>query len=108
MDIRVVYITVGNLEEAKNIGRTLVSERLAACANIIDNITSFYWWEGKLQEDREVVLIAKTTQPLVQQVMERVKTLHSYTCPCIVTLPVEAGNTAFLEWVEKETSSGLP
>lgn len=102
MDIKWIYITVGKLEEAKHIGRTLVNERLTACVNIVDNIFSMYWWDGEIQEDREVVLIAKTTGSLVPRVIERVKSLHSYSCPCVVALSVEAGNPAFLDWIKTE------
>ena len=102
MDIKLIYITVGTLEEAQKIGRTLVEDRLVACVNIINNITSMYWWEGKIQNDKEVILIAKTTQSRVPEVIERVKTLHSYVCPCIVALAIDAGNSPFLDWIERE------
>jgi len=104
-DIRMVYITCANLEEAKNIGKKIVEERLAACANIIDNIYSFYWWEGKLQDDKETIIIAKTKNSLVHDLIEKVKSMHSYECPCIVTLPILEGNIDFLEWVVKETKT---
>lgn len=102
MDIKLIYITVGTLEEARKIGRCLVEERLVACVNIINNITSMYWWEGDIQNDQEVILIAKTTQRMVPEVIERVKSLHSYECPCIVALAVDAGNSLFLDWIERE------
>ncbi|MFH0726437.1 MAG: divalent-cation tolerance protein CutA [Pseudomonadota bacterium] len=105
MDIKLIYITAGTLEEAQKIGRTLVEERLVACVNILDNVTSLYWWEGKIQNDREVILIAKTTRNMVRQVIERVKLIHSYACPCIVSFSVDAGNPAFLSWVEMEVRS---
>ncbi len=103
MDIRVVYITCANIEEAKKIGREIVEKRFAACANIIDKIESFYWWEGKLQEDKEALIIAKTKSSLVNELIKKVKDIHSYECPCIVTLPVLEGNTDFLEWIIEET-----
>ncbi len=103
MDIRVVYITCANIEEAKKIGREIVEKRFAACANIIDKIDSFYWWEGKLQEDKEALIIAKTRSSLVNELIKKVKDIHSYECPCIVTLPVLEGNTDFLEWIIEET-----
>lgn len=102
MDIKLMYITVGTLAEAQKIGRTLVEERLVACINILNNVTSMYWWEGKIQNEQEVILLAKTTQRLVPEVIERVKSLHSYVCPCIVFLAVDGGNPAFLDWVETE------
>ena len=102
MEKTVIYITVGNFDEAKTIGRKLLEERLVACVNLIDGMQSMYWWNDTLQEDREVVLIAKTTGARVPAVIERVKALHSYEIPCIVSLPIAAGNPAFLDWIETE------
>ena len=103
MAINLIYITTGTLEEARAIGRELVSSRLAACANIIHDINSIYWWDGKIQDDREVLLIAKTKESLVPALIEKVKSMHSYECPCIVSLPILDGNKAFLDWVVGET-----
>jgi periplasmic divalent cation tolerance protein len=103
MDLRMVYITAGGLEEARRIARELVESRLAACVNIIDGMNSFYWWEGKIQDDRETVLIAKTKAALVSSLFEKVKSLHSYTVPCIVSLPIVEGYAPFLQWVNEET-----
>lgn len=103
MSARMLYMTAGSAEEAHRIASVLVEERLAACANIIDGMRSLYWWEGAVQDDAEVVLIAKTTAALLDTVIERVKALHSYDCPCVVALPVEGGNPAFLEWIEQQT-----
>ena len=106
MKLNLVYMTAGSVEEARNIGKELVSRRLAACVNIIDHMNSFYWWEGALQDDREVVIIAKTREDLVPVLTERVKSLHSYECPCVVSLPILDGNPAFLEWIAQETGQG--
>ncbi|MCH9053675.1 MAG: divalent-cation tolerance protein CutA [Proteobacteria bacterium] len=99
-----LYITVGNAEEAASIARDLLDARLIACANIIDGAKSLYRWEGKIAEESEVVMIAKTREDLVGKVIDRVRELHSYDCPCIVALPIVAGNPAFLDWIEKETA----
>jgi len=101
-----VYITAKDQDEALRIGRVLVAERLAACANVIENMTSLYWWEDAVQENREAVLIAKTKQSLVNAVIERVQSLHSYDCPCIVAWPIEQGNEEYLNWIDQETRSG--
>ena len=103
MSFEFVYITATSPEEARKIGRALVEERLAACVNIIDSMTSLYWWEGKIDEGRETVLIAKTREDLVAAVSDRVKALHSYSCPCVVSLPITQGNPDFLAWIERET-----
>lgn len=99
MPIRFVYMTAGSLEEAKRIGRELVSARLAACVNILPQMQSIYVWEGRLQEDAEVVMIAKTTAARTAELIAKVKSLHSYSVPCIVSLAVEGGYPPFLEWV---------
>ena len=103
MTVHFIYITAGKMDEAKNIGRELVSERLAACVNIIDNIHSLYWWEGEIQDEKEVVIIAKTKESLIPELIEKVKSIHSYSCPCIVSLPIIHGNKPFLDWVGEET-----
>jgi periplasmic divalent cation tolerance protein len=99
MPIRFVYMTAGSLEEARRIGRELVSARLAACVNILPQMNSIYVWEGKLNEDAEVVLIAKTTVGRIPELVSKVKSLHSYSVPCIVSLAVEDGHPPFLEWI---------
>lgn len=103
MTKRLVYITTASAEEAAEIGRMLVEERLAACANLLGPIASIYWWEGKLQHEEEAALIVKTTEALVERLVERVKQAHSYTCPCIVALPIVGGNQEFLDWIGLET-----
>jgi len=105
MAIRLVYMTAGTLEEAKTIGHHLIQSGLAACVNILSPMVSLYMWEGDLQEDTEVVLIAKTTADQVQNVIREVKTLHSYDCPCILTLPVDGGNPEFLQWISSEVEA---
>ena len=102
MEINFIYMTAGDTEQAKKIAGELVASRLAACVNILDNMNSVYMWQGELQEDSEVVLIAKTTRERVPQLIEKVKSLHSYDCPCIVSLPVLAGHQPFLEWIEAQ------
>lgn len=98
-----VYITAPSAEEALKLGRSLVEERLAACANVLPGMVSVYRWEGKLAEDSEAVLILKTRSDLVEALTERVLALHPYTCPCVAALPIVAGNPAFLEWIGEET-----
>jgi periplasmic divalent cation tolerance protein len=102
-DTRLIYITAENTDEARAIGRALVEARLAACANVLGPMTSIYRWEGVVQEGEEAVLIAKTTAALVEALTAKVQELHSYECPCVVALPVEGGNPAFLDWIAAET-----
>jgi len=102
MKINFIYMTVASKDEARKIGKELVTARLAACVNILDNMNSFYWWDGKIQDDTEVVMIAKTTEDRVPDLIKKVKSLHSYDCPCIVCLPVTGGHQPFLEWIAGE------
>ena len=103
MTYSLIYITAGDLDEAKALGRALVEARLAACANVLPGITPIYWWEGKVEEGSEVALIAKTRSELVDRVVALVKARHSYECPCVVATPITAGNPAFLDWIAAET-----
>lgn len=108
MTTRFLYVTAANGDEARKIGEALVQERLVACANIFAPIASIYWWEGRVRRDSEAVLIAKTRVELVASVVARVKALHSYAVPCVVSLPIEQGNPDFLRWIEAETAAPRP
>ena len=99
-----VCITTNDHVESVEIGRALVEAYLAACVNIIDPVTSIYWWAGIVQEDSETVLVVKTRDELVVKITERVKALHSYSCPSVVALPIESGNPDYLEWIARETA----
>ncbi len=99
-----VYVTTADLAEARSIGRDMVKQRLAACANIIPAMLPIFWWNGEVQEGEESVLLLKTTEDLVPAVTAAVKAVHSYDCPCVVALPIAEGNPAFLQWIEAETS----
>ncbi len=104
MDVRFVYMTAGNRDEARTIGQALLEANLAACVNIIDNMHSLYMWEGALQDDPEIVVIAKTTEQRIPALIEKVNALHSYDCPCVLSIPVESGNPEFLAWIRDETT----
>jgi periplasmic divalent cation tolerance protein len=85
----------------------VVEERLAACANVLDGMTSVYWWQGTLEQAREAVLILKTRAELIERLSARIKELHPYACPCVVALPIAAGNAAYLGWIADETAQAL-
>ena len=104
----IVYITTESLEQAEEIGRALVGERLAACANILPGMRSIYRWKGAVETAGETVLIAKTREALAQALIARVRELHTYEVPCIVVLPITAGLPAFLRWIDDETSAPQP
>ncbi|MGE0668194.1 MAG: divalent-cation tolerance protein CutA [Sphingomonadales bacterium] len=98
-----VYMTASSAEEAEAIAKTLVAERLAACVNILGGIRSVYRWNGAVQNDAEVALVAKTRAALFDALSARVKTLHSYEVPCIVAWPIAAGDAGYLAWIGQET-----
>ena len=104
-DAVLLYMTAGDAEEAARIGRALVEERLVACVNVLGPMRSIFRWQDEVQDDAEVAFLAKTRSSLVAKVSERVKALHSYDVPCIVALPIVAGNDAFLDWIASETGS---
>jgi periplasmic divalent cation tolerance protein len=98
-----IYVTAGSVEEAERIGRALVAERLAACANILPGMRSIYWWDGKMEEASEAVLVLKSVHKNLEALTARVKALHSYAVPCVVALPIEAGNEDYLRWIATES-----
>jgi periplasmic divalent cation tolerance protein len=98
-----VYVTALNKEQATRVGREVVEQRLAACANVLDGMHSIYWWDDKVQESSEAVLILKTKESKLTELIDTVKRLHSYDCPCIVAIPISAGNPGYLQWIENET-----
>jgi periplasmic divalent cation tolerance protein len=101
----IIFITASSSEEAQKIATALVEEKLVACVNIIPHIRSIYWWEGKVCQDDEVMLISKTKQSLFSTLMDRVKALHSYEVPEIIAFPISKGSPEYLSWIENVTKS---
>ncbi len=104
---RVVLVTAPHEQEAEKLARILVEKRLAACANLVPKIRSFFWWEGKIDEQHEVLLILKTTEPVLRELMEAVQAHHSYQVPEILALPVLEGSEKYLHWLAAETEPRL-
>lgn len=98
MEYLVVLITTPK-DEAENLAQTLVEERLAACINLVPQIDSIFWWEGKIDRATETLLIAKTSKACLENLIHRVKKLHSYTVPEIIALPIISGNNDYLSWL---------
>ncbi|TGL87593.1 divalent-cation tolerance protein CutA [Leptospira congkakensis] len=94
-----VYSTFSSEEEAKQIAKQVVTERLAACANIIKGMDSVYIWNGEMEESSEIVCLLKTTKDKSELLMQRIKELHSYDVPCIVLWPIVSGNPYYLDWL---------
>ncbi len=102
--IYMVYVTASGKNEAKIIAKEIVFNRLAACANVSDKIDSFYWWENKFEEKAEAAIIFKTRESLLWDLEQEIKNIHSYSCPCIVAMPIEYVSKEYAEWVIRETS----
>jgi periplasmic divalent cation tolerance protein len=98
-----VLITASSREEAQKISLSLVDEHLAACVNIVPEVQSLFFWEGKSQEARELLLICKSRRHLLEKLIERVKGLHSYSVPEIIALPVLGGSRDYLAWLRENT-----
>jgi len=95
----VVIMTAANREEAVKIVRSLLEERLIACANIVGPIFSIFWWEGKIEEASEFLVFMKSHENHFERLSERVKEIHSYEVPEIIALPIIKGLPSYLKWL---------
>jgi len=102
-DAVVVLVTAGSREEAGRIGTALVTERLAACVNLIGPIHSIYRWQGSIEEAEEWQLVVKARAADLSALEARVKALHSYEVPEILARPVYGGSAAYLAWLDEAT-----
>lgn len=102
MDYRLIYVTMPDDRSARQMAKSIVIERLAACANLIPGADSFYWWEGVVQEEKESVVMFKTTEDKQTDLIDRIRALHPYDTPCIICLPINDGYGPFLEWIDQE------
>jgi len=98
----VVLITTSNAEEAQNIAKLLLNKRKAACVNIVPRVDSLFWWEDELDSKRESLLIVKTKASLLTEIIELVKSVHSYEVPEVIALPVVGGSADYLAWIDSE------
>jgi periplasmic divalent cation tolerance protein len=103
----VILVTTSSIKEADRISKVLVEKRLAACVNIIKDIRSIFFWKGKLSDEKEVLLIAKSKKKNFEKIEKEVKRLHSYEVPEIIGLPILMGSEDYLDWVEKEADKGF-
>lgn len=100
----VVLVNCSNLEEAGRIGRHLVAKRLAACVNLVPGVRSWYWWEGKVVEDNEVMVMIKTSRDRLADLEKEVVRLHSYAVPEVIALQVVDGSRNYLNWIDSSLS----
>jgi periplasmic divalent cation tolerance protein len=101
MSYLIVFMTAGSREEAVKIVRTLLEERLIACANVVDAVSSFFWWQGEIEEEKEVLVIMKSNESLFRKLSKRVAELHSYYVPEILAVPIVDGSQSYLDWMKE-------
>jgi periplasmic divalent cation tolerance protein len=98
----VIFVTTGTEEEAHKVAELLLAKRKAACVNIVPRVDSSFWWQGKLDSARESLLIIKTRASLLHEIIELVKSVHSYKVPEIIALPIIGGSEDYLKWIDDE------
>lgn len=96
------YVTAPDRETARRIARTVLTKRLAACANLLD-AESLYWWEGKIEEADETVVVFKTRRALIPRLIAAVKAAHPYEVPCVVSYAMGPASKDYVAWIERET-----
>jgi periplasmic divalent cation tolerance protein len=102
-DAIVVLTTLPSADAAAELARSVVGEKLAACANILPALRSIYRWQGKIQDDNEVLVLLKTHRRHYERLKARILQLHPYDVPEVIALPVEQGHQAYLDWIARET-----
>ena len=103
MENIIVFITAPNEDEAAKIARVIVEERLAGCVNIVRNMRSIYSWQGKIEDEPEVLMIVKTQSKLFNKLSKRVREIHSYTVPEVIAMPIVKGSRDYLKWLKEVT-----
>ena len=104
-DYIVVFVTANTAEEAQQIATLLLEQRQAACVNIIPEVASSFWWEGKIDSARESLLVIKTGASRLPEIIKLVKGIHRNTVPEIIALPIIGGNQDYLDWIDKEAAA---
>lgn len=96
----IVLMTASTKDEANKVIRVLLEEKQIVCANIIENISSLFWWNGKIEEEKEVLVIMKSTRIHFEKLSKRIMELHSYDIPEILSIPIENGSSSYLDWMK--------
>lgn len=100
---KLLYVTCGSKREANKIGEKLVKNKLAACTNIIDNVKSIFKWNNKIANNKECILVGKTTSGNINKIIKTIENFHSYECPCILFFNIQNGNKKFLKWIKNNS-----
>ncbi len=96
----VVFITVP-VEKSQELADFIVQKKLGACVNIVPEVSSVYWWKGNIERDRESLLIVKTSAEKFKELIRQVKSVHPYSVPEIIVMPIVAGNEDYLKWIDE-------
>ena len=96
----IVLMTTSNKKEAETIAHKLLEEQLIACANIVDCVSSLFYWKQKIERENETLVIMKSSEKLFKQLTQRIQELHSYEVPEILALPITAGSQSYLDWLK--------
>ena len=103
-NIKFFYITAPNKKEAGRIAKKLLDKRLIACANVINKVNSYFVWKNKIQNSKEIIICGKTTLRNQKKIIKVVKSIHSYSVPCIIFFDIKNGNKDFLKWIEQSVT----
>jgi len=95
----VVLVTGSNSRECARIARHLLERRLIACASLVPQIRSLYTWEGKIADERECLMVLKSSREMFSELQAEIEKLHSYSVPEIIALPIVAGSPNYLTWI---------
>ena len=99
----VIFVTAKDAAEAQRISRGLLEKKLIACANIVSSVNSFFWWEGKIDQSAEALVIMKSQKRCFPKIVSAVKKIHSYSVPEIIALPIVDGSRDYLDWIKAST-----
>ncbi|MFC1708924.1 divalent-cation tolerance protein CutA [Candidatus Omnitrophota bacterium] len=97
----VVLVTAPNNLQAKKITNLLLKKKLVACVNIVPKVDSFFWWKGKIDKAKEALLVIKSKKKLLSKLIKAVKSIHPYSVPEIIALPIASGNKDYLNWIDE-------
>ena len=103
-NIKFFYITATNRKEAEQIAKKLLDKKLIACENVISNVNSYFVWKNKVQNSKEIIICGKTTSKNQTKIIKAVKSIHSYSVPCIIFFDIKNGNKDFLKWIEQSVT----
>ena len=103
-NIKFFYITAPNKKEAERIAKKLLDKKLIACANVIGNVNSYFVWKNKVENSKEIIICGKTVSKNQTKIIQIVKSLHSYSVPCVIFFDIKNGNKDFLQWIKQSVT----